>query len=73
MGENEDTEVNTALNDFNDFRDVMNPELQAGFDKAMDVLTEADVQFVVRALVLAIQFGRKIQTIDTQPKIILPH
>lgn len=57
-----------AMEDFSAFRDVMNPELQEGFDKAMDGIPEDDVQFVARALILAIQFGRKLEKIDGQPE-----
>lgn len=59
-----------AMQDFHAFRDVMSPELQEGFDQAMDSVPGDSVQFVIRALILAISFGRKLeeQKIDEPEK-----
>lgn len=64
--------VGRAMSDFSAFRGVINPQLQGQFDALTEDLSEEEQGTMMRVLVLAISFGRRLERKEQEPKITLP-
>jgi hypothetical protein len=63
--------LDQAIEDITAFRQVMNPDLQEKFDMITDKLDQAESSIMMRTLILAIAFGRRLEK-EEKPALILP-